>query len=309
VSDTTGTTAAVTTTTAATMERHRYQGVVKTVLTEKRYGFIRVVNDDQDSSNNNRQSDVFFSFRNLPAGRIVQKGDAVSFRKEMDRRNSDKAFAADIQFEKAVDASDVDGSFTTTTTISLPAFSMGMPFAALLTNGCKTIETRNNRMLADHCPAGTKVLIHVGRRDFDDGGRHRTILQRTGRSDAAIRQLMTLPPPAARGMIVAICEVGMTSELSLQQRSEPVVEEQIVAFGADSGYMASEIRRVAYLKRPVPCRGQGGIFTVDIDPAILPDGWTTLTTTTPTTNDARQNSRDDGRPPRDGTRLVYSITG
>jgi hypothetical protein len=152
-------------------------------------------------------------------------------------------------------------------------------------------------------------LIHVGRRDFDDGGRHRTILQRTGRSDDAIRQLMTLPPPMAKGMIVAICEVGKTYELSLRERSDPAVEEQIVAYGADSGYMATEIRRVAYLKRPVPCRGQGGIFTVDIDPAILPDGWTTLTTTTPTTNDARQNSRDDGRPPRDGTRLVYSVTG
>jgi hypothetical protein len=54
----------------------------------------------------------------------------------------------------------------------------------------------------------------------------------------------------------------MKNQLSLRQRSDPAMENRIVAFGTDSGKMATEIRRVAYLKRPVLYRGQGGIFSV-----------------------------------------------
>jgi cold shock CspA family protein len=207
----------------AAVSNGRYRGVVKAVMNDKRYGFIRVNNDDGSA-----KDDVFFPFRCLPAGRTTaQKGDAVSFRKETDRRNGNKTFAADIQFVAAAAAAVANGGTvddgggannddgSATTTVLLPAFfSMGMPFAALLTNGFKTVETRNNRMFADHCPPGTNVLVHVGQRDFDDDGRYLEILKRTGLDVDAVRKLTALPPSSGKGMVVAICEVGSTYELS-----------------------------------------------------------------------------------------------
>lgn len=252
------------------MVKERLQGEIKTVLAEKKYGFIRIAQTTKD---------IFFSFRNLPRGTSIQKGDAVSFFQATDPRNG-KRFASDIQLE-----SDKPSN------IQVKVFSMSMPFAAFLMNGVKTLETRKNPMF-EHCKPGSKLLIHVGQRDFDDKNRHFQILEQKGLKDEQIHQLKSMPRGFTKGTIVGICEVGKTYELSLGQRCDPLVEEQVLAFGADSGKIVTEIRRVEFLKQPLRSRGKPGIFSISIDPSILPDGW-----------------NNEATAEEEPSKLVYSITG
>eukprot|EP00962_Isochrysis_galbana_P006650 scaffold1781_cov51-Isochrysis_galbana.AAC.1 len=81
--------------------------------------------------------------------------------------------------------------------VTLPAFSMNLPFAALLAHGYKTAESRNSTMFARH-GAGV-VLLHVGRRLYPDGGQHREIMRRCGAAEAEVERLTKLPPPFRRG--------------------------------------------------------------------------------------------------------------
>ena len=48
---------------------------------------------------------------------------------------------------------------------TVPCVSLAMPFAALLLNGAKTIETRNSRLFAPY--AGKMLAIRVGKKDWD----------------------------------------------------------------------------------------------------------------------------------------------
>ena len=91
-------------------------------------------------------------------------------------------------------------------------------------------------------------------------------------TDAEIRQLKSLPKGFGKGMAVAICEIGRTYETTASERSVPNFERKVAALGSDSGRMVTEIKRVAYLKRPLQVSGQGGVFKAEIDPSALPDG-------------------------------------
>ena len=112
---------------------------------EKRFGFIRY--------GERSKKDVFFHFSALPGGRDdVEEGDELSFTISTDMRNG-KVAAANMEF---IDKNTDDSNF-----VELRVFSMNLPFAALLSNGYKTLETRNGTMFTSY-PEGTKMLLHVG---------------------------------------------------------------------------------------------------------------------------------------------------
>merc|ERR1719438_532199 len=76
--------------------------------------------------------------------------------------------------------------------VEMKAFSMNMPFAALLANGYKTIETRNGSMFLKYSE-GSQMLLHVGQRNYPDGDKHIDIMKSGGLVDAQIQQLKSLP--------------------------------------------------------------------------------------------------------------------
>jgi len=136
----------------------------------------------------------------------------------------------------------------------------------------KTLETRNGTMFTPY-PEGTKMLLHVGQRTYPDGNRHLDVMRSGGLSDDEITTLKSLPQGYGKGMAVAIVEIGKTYETTLEERCEPDFQRMVGAFGEDSGMRATEIKRVAYLKRGVKVSGKGGVFKSDIDRDAIPDGW------------------------------------
>lgn len=240
-------------------QSERFEGIVTNVNYEKRYGFI---------SYGNRNQDMFFHFSSLPnAYSDVSKGDKFSFKINHDSRKGKDA-ATDIQVMSTSDPSQRKD----TNTVNMRVFSMNLPFAALLANEYKTLETRNGTMFVPY-PEGTKMLLHVGQRIYPDGNRHLDVMRSGGLSDEAIAQLKLLPKGFGKGMAVAIVEIGKTYETNLEERCNPDFQRKVAAFGDDSGMRATEIKRVAYLKRGIKVSGSGGVFKCDIDQDAIPDGW------------------------------------
>mmetsp|Transcript_10765 Transcript_10765/g.26028 ORF Transcript_10765/g.26028 Transcript_10765/m.26028 type:complete len:413 (+) Transcript_10765:335-1573(+) len=243
-------------TNSAEVSAERITGLVKKIVHDKKYGFI------QYRQRGARARDMFFHFNSFPDFKCtLDEGDEVSFQIKKDPRNG-KLMASDIELETTKDSDSVQ----------MRVFSMNMPFAALLANGYKTLETRNGTMFTTYAE-GTQMLLHVGRRTYPDGDKHIDVMKSGGLSDSQIEELKKLPPGFGRGNAVAIVELGKTYETTEEERSDPEFQRNVGAYGADSGKMVTEIRRAAYLKKPVKVQGSGGVFKAQIDPDVIPDGW------------------------------------
>ena len=237
----------------------RHVGQVKFINKEKGFGFIRY--------GGRSTKDLFFHFSALPIREFdVEEGDELSFTISSDSRNGKDA-ATNIEFlSRNCEIEEGNNN------VELRVFSMNLPFAALLSNGHKTLETRNGTMFTSY-PEGTIMLLHVGQRTYPDGDRHIDVMKSGGLDDDQIQALKSLPPGFTKGMVVAIVELGKTYETTLEERCDPDFQRAVAAFGQDSGMRATEISRVEYLKRGVKISGKGGIFTAIIDREVIPDGW------------------------------------
>jgi len=233
----------------------RHEGRVKFLNREKRFGFI-------EFGQQKKKTDLFFHFNDLPVGQVVEEGDELNF--SVSPSKNGKVAASNIEI--------VNKSMNDSNTVEMRTFSMNLPFAALLANGYKILETRNGTMFTPY-PEGTKMLLHVGQRIYPDGDRHLEIMKSGGLTDDEIKSLKSLPPGFAKGMAVAIVELGKTFETTLEQRCDPNFQRAVGAYGQDSGMRATEIRRVEYLKQGVKVSGQGGIFKVRVNKDVIPNGW------------------------------------
>lgn len=242
------------TTVKPTDPSERFKGSVKYINREKRFGFIQY--------GGRGTKDMFFHFNDLPYGDNIAEGDELTFTVATSRNGKDAA--SNIEISK----SDTDESDL----VNMHVFSMNLPFAALLSNGYKTLETRNGTMFTPY-QSGTQMLLHVGQRVYPDGDRHIDVMKSGGLDDDEIKALKSLPKGFGKGSVVAIVELGETFETTLEQRCDPDFQRSVAAFGADSGMRATEIRRVEYLKRPVKVSGSGGVFKASIPKSVLPDGW------------------------------------
>ena len=69
-------------------------------------------------------------------------------------------------------------------------------------------------------------------------------------------------------------ELGSTRLASLEERSTDQVQRRVCAYGAEMGRYLTEVRRAAWLKKPVPMRGRPGWFEAVVPREAIPDGWT-----------------------------------
>lgn len=233
----------------------RFTGIVKMVNYQKNFGFIRY--------GDRKTKDMFFHFSALQSNANVEEGDEVSFRVTKDSKKG-KLAAEDVEL--------VNSGSNNDDTVNMRVFSMNLPFAALLSNGYKSLETRNGTMFTPY-EEGTKMLLHVGQRIYPDGNRHLDVMKSGGLSDAEIEKLKSLPKGFGKGMAVAIVELGKTFETTLEERCDPDFQRSVGAFGADSGMRATEIKRVEYLKKPLRVSGRGGVFKAQVPRDVIPDGW------------------------------------
>lgn len=258
-------------------------GIIKKINFDKRFGFINCERNNKD---------IFFHFNNIPNNiqSTINIGTKLYFQVKKNNKNG-KFYADDIKTTTNNNKGD---------TIDMLCFSMNLPFAALLANGYKTLETRNNTMFVQY-KEGTQMVLHVGQRLYPDGNKHIDIMNtdtNINGNNNKINQLKSLPNGFTKGNAIAIVELGKTYETTLQQRCDNNFQRKVCAYGNDSGKIVTEIKNVQYLNYPISFRGQRGVFTTSIPKDAIPKNWI-LSSQYTTKNEYN----------KDGKRIVGTISG
>lgn len=206
------------------------EGTIKKFFPEKGYGFV---------SPKGGGSDIFFHLSVVQGTVGISPGLAVAFTLGTNKRGQPECSSLRALVP----------------TVRIRCFSMNQPFAGLVAHGHKLLETRNGTMFVG--TEGERMLLHVGRRTYPDGGKHLDIMRRAGVSEEEILRLTSLPDGFSRGQAVAIVEVcalisltvtnashelllscclqlGETTLLPREERCTHAVEHQACAYGDDS---------------------------------------------------------------------------
>ena len=232
----------------------RMSGRVKFYSSQKRFGFVV-----DDAS----RQEFFVHESKVPAEVELQTGDKVEFESlEPDSRGRLAAAILGVNGAAAKPSASFDGA-------TMPCFTMSQPFAALLLNRVKTVESRNNPMFMDLEP-GTRVLLHCGRKDWHDTQSFREIMATGGYSDKDIEQLSRLPKGMKRGEIVGILTVGQTKKMGPTQKATSTLQWKVLAPEDGIGNFCTEVYDVSWLKRSVSRKGQPGIYDVTVPVDALP---------------------------------------
>lgn len=266
-------------------EGRKTKGRIKFYSSAKRFGFV--IEDGDDSG-----GEFFFHESKIAAGVSVETGMMVEFETLADSKGRPAAAILSEIGENGHGGRKRDGAVRSVASeppgsrvkrpskkssesssigesIRMPCFSMSQPFAALLLNGVKTIETRNNPMFMDLKP-GTKVLLHCGMRDWNDTEAPRIELRKAGYSEKEIDQLSALPPGFKKGSVVGIVEVGRTWLTAERERRGANMQQRVVASSENVGKYATIIENATWLKRQIKQRGFPGIQMVDVPRSFLP---------------------------------------
>ena len=226
-------------------------GIVKFYNDQKRFGFVR-----EEGSNEDESKEFFFHESKIADGLQVSKGTKVEFVTMVDGKGRPSA-----AIQKVLSSS--SSSSVAANTRTMPCFTMSQPFVALMLNGIKTVETRNNKMFVGMRP-NTRVLVHCGRRDWPDREAPRTELLKAGYSKDDMEQLMALPRGFRKGSIVGVVTVGKTWQSSDYERQEEELQRRVVSASEGIGRYCTPILEAQWLDKPIPTRGNAGVYDVAI---------------------------------------------
>jgi magnesium-dependent phosphatase 1 len=239
-------------------------GRVKFYSAQKKFGFITDTASGEE---------YFVHESKVPAGTNIQTGDSVVFEAGVDNQGRNSAVVVSLGSDASASGNKGSGAEIVEEQegmVKMPCFTMSQPFAALLINGIKTVESRNNAMFQD-VAAGTKVLLHCGRRDWPDQESYLDILKETGYSASDIERAGSLAKGFSKGSIIGVMTVGKTWKATDQERMGEDLQRRVLAPYEAVGRFCTEIVDAQWLKRPVKARGNAGVIEVSIPIDCLPE--------------------------------------
>ncbi|GKY91078.1 hypothetical protein MPSEU_000080600 [Mayamaea pseudoterrestris] len=238
------------------------QGSVKFYSSQKKFGFIV----DTVSGH-----EFFVHESKVPANVSLQTGDVVSYEVlEMDSRGRASAvIVANSDGHIGQQSRESSNSTFATTqtptalsTVTMPCFTMSQPYCALLLNGVKTVESRNNPMFMDVKP-GTKVLLQCGQRDWHDVESYKSIIGNE-MTVSELEKAIQLPSKFVKGAIVGVVTVGKTWRASEGERQSRDLQRKVLAPFDGIGSFCTEIAACNWLVKPIKMGGQPGIYTTSV---------------------------------------------
>uniref|UniRef100_A0A7S3K0S9 Magnesium-dependent phosphatase-1 n=2 Tax=Aureoumbra lagunensis TaxID=44058 RepID=A0A7S3K0S9_9STRA len=142
--------------------------------------------------------------------------------------------------------------------ITLPCISMAMPFAALLLNGEKSLESRNAPIFKDI--AKQQCLIRVGHKDWEYD-------QQLFDKLNIPKKALELPRGIRRGDIAGICHVGET--MPKTQLSDDDIERQVLVSFQASGKFVTHISNPKWFSKGHKSPGKPGIYFAQVPTHLL----------------------------------------
>ncbi|XP_015676598.1 protein CXorf40A-like [Protobothrops mucrosquamatus] len=147
--------------------------------------------------------------------------------------------------------------------------SFRQPYAGLVLNDVKTIESRWRPVLANH--QGGTVAVHIAFRDWEDDSWRDLLLNRLGWTSAQIEDLLTEGEKLGRGVIAGLIDVGETFKCAdcLPPEDILLLENKALLRGLEGKYL-TVISNPRWLRRSIPARGHKDIWEVDIPEDLIP---------------------------------------
>ncbi|XP_062509960.1 protein EOLA1-like [Corticium candelabrum] len=156
-----------------------------------------------------------------------------------------------------------------TATKTLPCVSYRQPYAALVLNGVKTIESRWSPIYSEVCEK--TVAVYVTWKEWE-GVEWRDVLKERGMSNEEITEVSALAYGMMRGQVVGVVDVGITWKCSDESAAKQMqqLEHAAVLRPLTDKYL-TELSNPRWLTCPLEiARGQKGVFEVQVPLHALP---------------------------------------
>ncbi|XP_061588889.1 protein EOLA1-like isoform X2 [Cololabis saira] len=154
-------------------------------------------------------------------------------------------------------------------TVQLWCLSFRQPYAGLVLDGVKTVESRWRPLLA---PLQNHTLaVHIAWRDWE-GDEWRTVLSGVlGLDGAQIQALVDSGERFGRGVVAGVVDVGGTwhCPASLEGQELHELQRSAVLTGLKDKHL-TQLSNPRWLSAPLSCRGSRDLWTVDIPAELLP---------------------------------------
>ncbi|XP_048850705.1 protein EOLA1 [Brienomyrus brachyistius] len=155
-------------------------------------------------------------------------------------------------------------------TLQVGCLSFRQPYAGLVLNGVKTIETRWRPLLSglNNCT----LAVHIAQKDWE-GDEWRDVLRDSiGMSERQIEELLVSGERFGRGVVAGLVEVGETwvcpNDVSREELRQ--LEKAAVLIGLEEKHL-TQLSNPRWLREPLYTRGHKDIWTVDIPLHLLSD--------------------------------------
>ncbi|KAM8952466.1 protein EOLA2 [Pelodytes ibericus] len=132
--------------------------------------------------------------------------------------------------------------------------SFRQPYAGLVLNGVKTIETRWRPLLADY--KNCTLAVHIAMKDWE-GQDWKDILQnRAGMSPIQMQQLLDTGEQFGRGVIAGLVDIGETWQYKNNGSTDETLEleNKALLMGLEHKYL-TVVSNARWLVKPIPARG------------------------------------------------------
>ncbi|XP_026704689.1 protein CXorf40A-like [Athene cunicularia] len=147
--------------------------------------------------------------------------------------------------------------------------SFRQPYAGLILNEVKTVETRWRPLLAKY--KSCTVAIHIAVKDWEDESWRAILLSRFGMTPEQVQDLLDKGEKFGRGVIAGLIDIGETSLFPENLPPEKVLdlETKAVLSNLEQRYL-TVVSNPRWLLEPIPARGARGVWQVDIPEELIP---------------------------------------
>ncbi|KAM4660735.1 protein EOLA1-like [Amazona ochrocephala] len=173
-----------------------------------------------------------------------------------------------MSLKSAERCSEISGS-DARKTMTFGCLSFRQPYAGLVLNKVKTVETRWRPLLAKY--KGCTLAIHIAVKDWEDQTWRAILLNRFGMTPQQVQDLLDKGEKFGRGVIAGLIDIGETSLCPENLSPEEVLEleNKAVLSNLEQKYL-TVVSNARWLLEPIPARGVQGVWQVDIPEELIP---------------------------------------
>ncbi|XP_030790119.1 protein CXorf40A homolog isoform X2 [Rhinopithecus roxellana] len=137
--------------------------------------------------------------------------------------------------------------------------SFRQPYAGLVLNGVKTVETRWRPLLSSQ--RYRTIAVHIAHRDWDDDAWQELLVERLGMTPAQIQALLRKGEKFGRGVIAGLIGIGEPLQCPEDLTPDEVteLENQAVLTNLKQKYL-TVISNPRWLLEPIPRKGGKDVF-------------------------------------------------